>query len=207
MMEPDGKYGEELRRILSAAADPLVPAGDGLSRIRERAAQRPSVLAWLTSYAPYLPGLLVTQFRIAGSWIAATAADPSPVTGKLRSVRDWPGRGLRMLREPSAWLRPALAAGGALAIVLLAILLVPRLRYSVDVALSNNPSNSSQTGGGGQGSSAGQPNATGSHQSSPGHSLSSSAIVSSSSSPGCRGSPGPRPTSGRTPPTVPPGGG
>ena len=44
MTEPDRKFEEEIRRALCAASDLIVPAGDGLNLIRERAARRPPAL-------------------------------------------------------------------------------------------------------------------------------------------------------------------
>ncbi len=38
MTEPEAEYGERLRRALHAAADSVVPSGDGLERIRSRIA-------------------------------------------------------------------------------------------------------------------------------------------------------------------------
>ena len=36
MTDPEAEYGERLRRALHAAADGVVPSGDGLERIRTR---------------------------------------------------------------------------------------------------------------------------------------------------------------------------
>lgn len=55
MTEPEAEYGDRLRRALHAAADGVVPSGDGLERIRHRIAQEQSrdslalLLGWLKS--------------------------------------------------------------------------------------------------------------------------------------------------------------
>ena len=59
MTEPEAEYGERLRRALHAAADSVVPSGDGLERIRSRIAHKPArdsfglglLLDWLRSVA------------------------------------------------------------------------------------------------------------------------------------------------------------
>ena len=40
MTEPESEYGERLRRALHAAADGVVPSGDGLERIRSKIAHK-----------------------------------------------------------------------------------------------------------------------------------------------------------------------
>lgn len=131
MTEPDARYGEELRRALSVVVDPLQPAGDGLERIRARTAHRSPVLAWFTAYVTYLPAALVTWVRVAASWASTTATHPSVLIARLRSFRHRP-------RRPRVWLRPALAVTGAVAFVVIATLLVPRLRHTVEVAIEGN---------------------------------------------------------------------
>ncbi len=57
MTDPEAEYGERLRRALHAAADGVVPSGDGLERIRTRIAHEPAregfglLLGWLRSLA------------------------------------------------------------------------------------------------------------------------------------------------------------
>ena len=133
MTEPDSKFEEEVRRALCAAGDLVVPAGDGLNKIRARSARRPYALAWILAYATHLPRRLLTWLRVAGSEVNATAHGHSSLSPALRS--------------PKVWIRPLLAATAALAIVIAAMLAVPRLRQPLVATLSGS-SGSSQNGGG-----------------------------------------------------------
>jgi hypothetical protein len=45
-MTPDDEYADRLREVLRAEAESIVPAADGLSRIRERTARRGAVMRW-----------------------------------------------------------------------------------------------------------------------------------------------------------------
>ena len=72
MTEPDRKFEEEIRRALYAASDLIVPAGDGLNKIRERAARRPPAVGWLLACAVHLPRQLAHGGRVAASEVAAT---------------------------------------------------------------------------------------------------------------------------------------
>jgi hypothetical protein len=181
MTEPD-RYGEEIRRALTAAAELVVPAGDGLEVIRKRAARRPPALAWLLAYVSYLPRQLATRFHVLASELAVMA----------RGESDLPSRALARLRpragrahSAQAWLRPAMAAAGALLLVVGVTFAVPRLTENVTDSANN-------TGSGGQHGpgSSGQPFGTG-HQS----------RGASSSASGARSSSGPGPTlaTGRQP--------
>jgi hypothetical protein len=87
MTEPDRKFEEKLRRALCAASDLVVPAGDGLNKIRERAARRPPVLGWLLASAAHLSRRLVRGGRVAASEVAATAHGYSSLSLVLASAR------------------------------------------------------------------------------------------------------------------------
>src|SRR5438874_10051340 len=131
MTGPDSKFEEEIRRALRSASDLVVPAGDGLNKIRERAARRRTALGWLLAYAAHLPNQLARGLRVAGSEVAATARGHSSLGLVLQSARDWPNRTRHVLRSPAMWLRPALAAAAALLIVPGVVLSVPRLRHTM----------------------------------------------------------------------------
>jgi hypothetical protein len=82
MTDPEAEYGERIRRALHAAADGVVPSGDGLERIRARIAQKPARdrlglgmflgLGLLTSAAPERP-------RAGGGWLRPVAATAGAV--------------------------------------------------------------------------------------------------------------------------------
>jgi cell division septation protein DedD len=141
MTEADGKYGEELRSALCAAADVVVPVGDGLEKIRARTARRLHALDWAQGYLPYVPQRSVYRLRMAGSWLAAAAAGRADLGGSLRAARDRMGlKPGHHNRKPAQWLRPALAAAGALVIVVAIALAIPRLRDNVAAQIEGNNS-------------------------------------------------------------------
>lgn len=96
------EHEEVLRRALRTAADSVEPAGDGLSRIRERlTAPRPLMVAWLMA-----AGASVSRwalFRLEPAYL--------PAARKLRPV--WGFLHASSASRPSrlAWLRPAIAIG------------------------------------------------------------------------------------------------
>ena len=152
MTEPDRKFEEEIRRALCAASDLIVPAGDGLNLIRERAARRSPAVRWLLAYATYLPRQLVRAGTVAASEVAATAHGHSSLGLMLSAARRWPGKAHRGLRTPSLWLRPVLASATALLLVIAVTLSIPRLRQTVGAQLDSAfGSSSGQNPGGGPG--------------------------------------------------------
>jgi hypothetical protein len=177
MTEPD-KYGEEIRRALSAAAELVVPAGDGLDVIRKRAARRPPVLAWLLAYVSYLPRQIATRVRVIASELAVMARGESDLLPRLRArLRQQSGQA----RSAQAWLRPALAAAGALLLVVSVTFAVPKLRETI-----TNQANTGSGGPDGPAAAGGGPNGNGSQV--PGASGSSSSSGSgASSAPGTAG--------------------
>ena len=146
MTEPDRKFEEEIRRALCAASDLIVPAGDGLNLIRERAARRPPALRWLLAYAAHLPRQLVRASTVAASEVAATIRGYSSLGLVLASARRWPGKAHRGLRTPSLWLRPVLATATALLLVIAVTLSIPRLRQTVGAQLDSAFGSSSGQG-------------------------------------------------------------
>src|SRR5215467_11824770 len=98
MTEPDQKFEEEIRRALCAASDLIVPAGDGLNKIRERTSRRPPAIAWLLAYAVSLPRQLARGGSMVASEVAATAHGSSSLGPVLASARRWPRRARHALR-------------------------------------------------------------------------------------------------------------
>src|ERR1700722_8642640 len=169
MTEADGKYGEELRSALCAAADVVVPVGDGLEKIRARTTRRMPAFYWVHGYFPYVPRQTVYRLRMAGSWLPAAAAGNADVPGSLRATRD--RMGLKPGgRKPAQWLRPALAAAGALVIVVAVALAIPRLRENVFAQPEGNqgPAGSGQFATTGSGPNSGAAASAGGSQFKPG---------------------------------------
>jgi hypothetical protein len=50
-MNPDDEYTDRLREAFRAEAEEIVPAGDGLARIRERTARRGAIMRWVRPVA------------------------------------------------------------------------------------------------------------------------------------------------------------
>jgi hypothetical protein len=144
MTEPDGMYGEDVRHALSAVADLVVPAGDGLAKIRQRTSHRPPAFAWLYAYGSYLPRVVIVLFRVPASELVLMAKGQSTLPKRLWARL----RGQLKPGSPHAWLRPALAAAGALLMVVAITLAVPGLRQTVTTsALNSSSTNSSSPGG------------------------------------------------------------
>jgi hypothetical protein len=156
MTEPDGMYGEEIRQALSAAANFVVPDGDGLDKIRQRTRRRSPAFAWLVAYSTYLPRALVNMVRVPGSELVLMAKGQSTVfkrpSAERRDLGNSPGPSQKP-RSPQQWLRPVIAAAGALVFVVAVLLAVPRLRQTITTSALTNPgaSASATTGNGGPG--------------------------------------------------------
>jgi hypothetical protein len=143
MTEPDRKFEEEIRRALYAAGDLVVPAGDGLNKIRERAARQPPAPGWFAARVARLPRQLARGAGVAATEIAATTRGYSSLGPLRASVRRWPGQARHALRTPGMWLRPALATAAALLLVIGVTLSIPRLRATVGAQLDSAFGNSS----------------------------------------------------------------
>jgi hypothetical protein len=156
MTEPDGMYGEDIRHALSAVAELVVPAGDGLAKIRQGTRHRPPAVAWLYAYATYLPRVLIVSFRVPASELILMAKGQSTLPKRLRTRL----RGQVKPGSPHAWLRPALAAAGALVMVVAITLAVPGLRQTVTTSALNSTSTNSGSAGA-SGTSLGTEQATG----------------------------------------------
>jgi hypothetical protein len=163
MTEPDRKFEEEIRRALYAAGDLIVPAGDGLNKIRDRAARRPPVLGWLLAYTAHLPRQLVHGTRVAASEVVATAQGYSSLGLAFASARRWRRKAGHVLRTPSVWMRPMLAGATALILVIGVMFSIPRLRQQATAQLDSLIGNTNHHG---PGNSSGPGGAPGSAQSS-----------------------------------------
>lgn len=153
MTEPNGMLEEEIRRALRTAGDLVVPAGDGLHKIRERTVYQRRPLAWLFAYAAYLLSVPFVWLRVVASEL--TARGHSSLGPELRSARRWPRLMVGTVQSRGAWLRPVLSATAALLIVLTIALAVPRVRNTFSATFSGLTTNSGQTQGGGQPDGAG----------------------------------------------------
>jgi len=201
-----------LRRALHAAADPIEPAGDGLTRIMHRLST-PSAIRQAT--------LLVTDCadlaRLITIWLepAFTGATRLRWRHDAGYRREFPHQPARApMRRAGPWLRPALAVVGAAAIVVLAVVVLGPVRQIVTrTSLNTGPGTGApahagahSTGGGHvqsptasltrtsparAGTTSAQAGRT-SHR--PGTTPTPSPAVTPSGSPGTSQSPGPTPT-------------
>lgn len=110
MIEHDDPDGDMLARALAAEADSIVPAGDGLSRIRERVEQRQRRLRWLrptlsAAAAAVVAVVVFGSYVLAGgtdrlrqtnppvgggSTPAATSVSPGPTSASTRPASSAP---------------------------------------------------------------------------------------------------------------------
>jgi hypothetical protein len=204
---------EILRRELRAAAESIEPAVDGLSQIRARlSSPRPLAVAWVmvgwTTVGQPALVRLDQVFEAVAEWLRPVlhpvAERLHPVTERLhpvfRKVRAvfTPRTGPGGRRSPYAWLRPALALAGVIAVVVVggfALAGVPNGMLQQVGNVFGSSTHGSHSGGRGPGEDGGgSPGPTpgsGSHTPSP--------------SPSASCSPTPRPTPSPTPtPTVSP---
>jgi hypothetical protein len=146
MTEPEGMYGEELRQALGAVANLVLPDGDGLDKIRQRTRHRSPAFAWLVAYSTYLPRALVNMVRVPGSELLVLAKGQSTVFKRTPAKQRVPGQSNpgqgnpgQKPRSPQQWLRPVIAAAGALVFVVAVLLAVPRLRETITPVSVTNP--------------------------------------------------------------------
>jgi hypothetical protein len=147
-----------LRRALHAAADPIEPAGDGLTRIVNRLST-PSAMRQVI--------LLVTDCvdlaRLITIWLepAFTGATRLRWRHHAGYRREFPPQSARApQRRAGPWLRPALAVASAVAIVVIAVVVLGPVRQIVTrTSLTTGPGAGVPThagghsGGGGHGQS------------------------------------------------------
>jgi hypothetical protein len=144
MTEPEAEYGERLRHALHAAADSVVPSGDGLERIRSRIAHEPArdgpglLLGWLRAVTADVrasqPGLRPVIAALRSGLVPVVKSGLAAVTSIVVSLKP------AVRRRPRAgggWLRPALAAAAAALVAAAAILGSPGLRHTVAAQISS----------------------------------------------------------------------
>src|ERR1700722_16969673 len=106
MTDPDARYNEEMRRALSAAADLVVPTGDGLDRIRERIVRRPVLFAWFVAYTQDLPRRIFISFRVAMTGLTASGGNGGPGGSSGAAPEPPPGGRKPRFNRESSWIRP-----------------------------------------------------------------------------------------------------
>jgi len=168
MTRQDRDYDDILSRVLHSTLDPVEPAGDGLAKIQKRIAEpwlkrrmsllrtELTALAWLilVRCEPFLSrarsGLAATtagsRRRVGtappalGGAIAQASSGRAARRGGLRDA------GLRRWVGPTmAWLRPTLAVGGAVVIVVAGVFALGQFREAFINPADNGSANS--TGG------------------------------------------------------------
>jgi hypothetical protein len=169
MTEPEAEYGDRLRRALHAAADGVVPSGDGLERIRSRIAREPAtdslglLVGWLRSIAleiragmPDVRAVLPALRSVLEAMKTVLEALKTTVVPALRSVLPVvtamvvaaKSRVPERLRISDGWMRPVLATAGAVFIAFAAVLAIPGLRQNIIPTGSSGPNPAvSQPGG------------------------------------------------------------
>lgn len=160
-MTTDHELGEILRRSMHAAVDSAEPAGDGLQQIRRRL-EKPrlqlQLRLWLTESAdlvrvigirlePVASRLLadvLAAWKAVLTWVRppADASGRPAAESRRRQVAAHrsqpPGRLASLLSPTAAWLRPALAVVGVVAVVAAGVFGLFQLRQNVtDISLTN----------------------------------------------------------------------
>jgi hypothetical protein len=167
MTRPDRDYDDILSRVLHSTLDPVEPAGDGLAKIQERIAEPwlKRRMSLLRTELAALGWLILVRcepfFGRARSGLSAFAtstgrplgtARPAPGGAAARvssgrhqgaASRGWPGdAGLRRWLGPTmSWLRPALAVGGAVVLIVVGVFALGQFRGAV-ITQTNRSSNS-----------------------------------------------------------------
>jgi hypothetical protein len=170
MTRPDRDYDDTLSRVLRSTLDPLEPAGDGLAKIQKRIAEpwlkrRVSLLR--TDFAALMWLIFVRceplltrvrsgvaalgtgsarHRRTARRPLGGATAQPAPgeataraTTFQYRVERDRGGLN-RWVGPTMVWLRPALAVGGAVVIVVAGVFAFGQVREAlISTAGSGSP--------------------------------------------------------------------
>ena len=116
MNQRDRDYEELLRRALRASADSVVPAEDGLERIRARlSTPHPSLVAWMMAGFSEVASRAAAGLQSVSDWLRPM---PGAARERLRVTRPGPGHGGLARLRPTAVLAIAVfvVAGGALAL-------------------------------------------------------------------------------------------
>src|SRR5580698_1604969 len=152
MNQRDRDYEELLRRALRASADSVVPAEDGLERIRARlSTPHPSLVAWMMAGFSEVASRAAAGLQSVSDWLRPM---PGAARERLRVTRPGPPReGLVRLR-PTAMLAIAVfvVAGSALALTPL-----PGQAISSTAALIRSLGSGGSAGGTGGSSLSGGP--------------------------------------------------
>jgi hypothetical protein len=170
MMTQDRDYEDALRRALTAAAESIEPAGDGLQRIRHRLDSRRSPRSVLSGCAEWLE-LHRTRFLVRLEPVTEAGRTALRRTGPLvalvsflrgllgpqaarragghRGAGGSPGR----LGAAGPWLKPVLAVSAAVAIVVAGVVILNHetgtLIFSPSNSVTTPSSQGSGLGGGG----------------------------------------------------------
>ena len=170
MMTQDRDYEDALRRALTAAAESIEPAGDGLQRIRHRLDSRRSPRSVLSGCAEWLE-LHGTRFLVRLEPVTEAGRAALRRTGPLAALVSF----LRRLLSPQAarragghrgaagppgrlgpagpWLKPVLADSAAVAIVVVGVVILNHetgtLIFSPSNSVTTPSSQGSGLGGGG----------------------------------------------------------
>jgi uncharacterized membrane protein YgcG len=162
----DREYDEILSRVLHSTLEAIDPAGDGLSKIQQRIAEpwlkrqwsllihEFTSLGWLifVRAEPHLNEARSSLARLAessGRWLrstslslAARARVSSSGRHKNSAGREGPATVVRKWLGPAmAWLRPALAVGGAVVLVVVGVFAVGQAQRALSPSplSANNP--------------------------------------------------------------------
>jgi hypothetical protein len=171
MMTQERDYEDALRRALTAAAESIEPAGDGLQRIRHRLASPRSPRSVLSGCAEWLglhgtrflvrlePGLEAgrTALRRSGPLLALVSflrrlLSPKAArrAGGHRGPSGSPGR----LGPAGAWLKPVFAVSAAVAIVVVGVVILNHEGQTLIGPSSSVSTSSPSSGLGGGGTTA-----------------------------------------------------
>ena len=116
MNQRDRDYDELLRRALRASADSVVPAEDGLERIRARlSTPHPLLVAWMMAGFSEVASRAAAGLQSVSDWLRPM---PGAARERLRVTRPGPRPGGLARLRPTAVLAIAVfvIAGGALAL-------------------------------------------------------------------------------------------
>lgn len=118
MTDPEAEYGERLRRALHAAADNVVPSGDGLDRIRRRITHQPGhdslvwLIGWMNSTGAMRLRLSDSRLWLDDTWLRLSEGVLRPAwrwlddtwqrlsEGVLRPAWRWLGDTWQRLLQP-----------------------------------------------------------------------------------------------------------
>lgn len=165
MMTQDRDYEDALRRALTAAAESIEPAGDGLQRIRHRLDSRRSPRSVLSGFAEWLE-LHGTRFLVRLEPVTEAGRTALRRTGPLVALLSF----LRGLLSPRAarragghrgaggspgrlgpagpWLKPVLAVSAAVAIVVVGVVILNHETGTLIFSPSNSVTTPSSQGSG-----------------------------------------------------------